>query len=68
MAAYTSGDGAAFPVHPEIEDRDSLGMTMREWFAGMALSGLMANRFPKDEDAAAHAFRLADAMLAEARK
>lgn len=54
------------------------GMTLRDWFAGQALAGMMA--YPGDarygswnnnapvEEAAAQAYRHADAMLAERAK
>lgn len=64
--------GAAFPT-PKYYDEKFLGyvdgMTLRDWFAGQALVGLMASDDAEacDKDAA-YAYRLADAMLAERAK
>ena len=62
----TEANETAFPgsvnwIHP--------GMTMREWYAGMALDGLMV-AFPTNspEQLAKWAFDFADAMIAEAAK
>jgi len=63
------GTGSAYFAHP--------GMTLRDWFAGQALSGLLAEPQPEDGEpelgvgrdyaakAAQAAYRIADAMLAE---
>lgn len=73
--------GSAFPTLPEHHGYPSRiapagtgagpGLTAREWFAGQALAGLLAaddaDRWD-DEPVASHAFKLADAMLAESRK
>ena len=40
------------------------GMTLRDWFAGMALAGLLANPSLGDDSAPTYAFFLADAMIA----
>lgn len=64
------------PVYCETEgvqaDAGQGGMTMREWYAGQALAGLLASRLasssPDPELVSAAAFRMADAMLAQARK
>jgi hypothetical protein len=89
MSAHTDNSrvddgGPAFPsvcmndpCHPSSEP----GMTLRDWFAGQALAGLLANEghnrmfapmadengVTVDEVIAAMAFNVADAMLA-ARK
>ena len=77
----------AFPLHPGAffpgaqylpdDERHRLwaGMTLRDWFAGKALAGQLANpRWPNadgvlpasEEDCAAHwAYSFADAMLKE---
>ena len=46
------------------------GMSLRDWFAGQALAGLMTWRSPLDapSDRARAAYRTADAMLAEREK
>lgn len=62
--------GQAFPMY---EKRDALrGMTLRDWFAGQALSGILSSSgcqlFRESEipliEIAKYADRLADAMLA----
>jgi len=78
--------GSAFPTY--WMDRDSTGeqvvraqeygMTLRDWFAGMALKGfadsIYKNGFPQELDcseprwAARSAYVIADAMLAERDK
>lgn len=60
--------GPAFGVHhPDILPGYQ-GMTLRDWFAGMALQGLIIN--PRsvcvDCPISARAYELADAMLKEA--
>lgn len=62
-----SGPQPAFPVSPgvEFEDRDDVqyqGMWLRDWFAGQALAGLMANERGGD-GSPKYAYWLADAML-----
>lgn len=64
--------GQAFPgIHPSkdckyIEE----GMTLRDYFAGMAMQGCMASRVNTDnymlsDDMAELAYEVADAMIAE---
>ncbi|MES2342349.1 MAG: hypothetical protein V4597_11770 [Pseudomonadota bacterium] len=59
------------PAFPSSDDFQ--GMTMREWYAGQALSAL-AGRFPPAEERTAEertaeaCFRYADAMLTAAKK
>jgi hypothetical protein len=57
-------------AHPVMADYP--GMSLRDWFAGQALAGILAGRFadtiPHDDvngggDAAFYAFQYADAML-----
>ena len=71
--------GLAFPVQGKHGPREFYepGMFLRDWFAGQALSGLLAGQFPfggyssgeTDPDSdidnlAIEAFKIADAMLA----
>ena len=62
--------GPAFPVHPDqTAHRGTPGMSLRDWFAGMALQGLLAQQ-PHDDalkegGLALMAFQCADAMLKE---
>lgn len=60
------------PQHGGSNDREpwNHGMSLRDWFAGHAMSGLLANKGDPDDYltmAARDAYRVADAMLA-ARK
>lgn len=55
----------AFPV--VTSDAHNAGMELRDWFAGQALVGLLSGRrqgsmYTADE-AAAHAYGIADAMM-----
>lgn len=71
--------GSAFPNPPKefwygtsrIESFDKVGgMTLRDWFAGKALSGMMnqpSNQRSLAVDDAAYCYAIADAMIA-ARK
>lgn len=79
MGREPQDGGPAFPVtrmvwtknHPDGETITFPGMTLREWYAGMALKGLLAswgvNPTERDgrteEQIAEQAVRLADAML-----
>ena len=63
--------GPAFPVQDEVygngeRQYGSNGMSLRDWFAGMALQGLLANYEVKIECGtfAKVAYRHADQMLA----
>lgn len=64
--------GSAFPMgyHPEGNNADHIGMSLRDWFAGMALQGMLSQGpsegTPFDQWAFT-AFHMADAMI-EARK
>ena len=75
--------GSAFPKYgDEILDAGSMqpsirhfgGMSLRQWYAGMAASGFFANPYagknpvPSDEEVAQALFKFADAMIAEGKK
>lgn len=72
---YEKGDLPFFPV-ADLRDENgcgimegSPGISLRDWFAGQALSGLAAS--PMDMPAEAYsltAYYIADAMLAERSK
>lgn len=73
MSAVNDG-GTAFPCPVEFDPNGQLvshgsyGMTLRDWFAGQALAGLLVNAIPVHLDIdAKNAYAAADAMLA-ARK
>jgi hypothetical protein len=69
--------GPAYPVIG-MQDTDSVGMSLRDYFAGEALAGMLANkRFHifgndgdtlADEQAARNAYDFANAMIAERTK
>jgi len=59
--SYTRGGGPAFPLVDEGACAVYGGMTLRDWFAGQALSGLLVNGDPGE--AAPLAYKFADAML-----
>lgn len=74
-APATSSDGGpAFPTKREALDPRSIGwhmqegMTLRDWFAGMALQGLISHvvgvKGGETNDYASRAFQYADAMTA----
>jgi len=55
----------AFPLATTAETIDTPGMTLRDWFAGQALTGLMQkNPWADPMMLASYAFNAADAMLA----
>lgn len=67
--------GTAFPVGRSFDDGSFVsfaGLTIRDWFAGMALSGHCGDGIPGShhlpENAAREAYAIADAMLAERNK
>ena len=69
--------GPAFPVAIPSMPASTLdaarthpGLTMRDWFAGMAMSGMLADRNynPATYLLAADAYALADAMIEEREK
>ncbi len=81
MALRYTG-GPAFPRQHTIADADSpffkygsSGMSLRDWFAGMALQGIVSNYVKRldagDSDAdrwAEECYCIADAMIAERDK
>jgi len=63
--------GPAFPskINNDYEIAFFPGMTLRDWFAGQALAGMLASRNPlgprfHPADDAAYVYAVADAMLA----
>ena len=68
--------GPAFPVSygPDGAAGFSGGMTLRDWFAGQALAGVLANPAEgswgtnEAPNAATNAYQMADAMLARRAK
>lgn len=74
MADRSMGGGPAFPV--EYSAQISHGMSLRDWFAGQALAGLLGTKGPNDtlysqdppQIVASSVYALADAMIAERAK
>lgn len=62
--------GAAFPAHWNGMQPPQVGMSLRDWFAGMALhASINAMEVkPPAQWAALYAYEYADAMLAEREK
>lgn len=62
--------GPAFPQSERVGDVSVVygGMTLRDWFAGQVMTGLVANPHNKDSEGgnafARTAYQVADAMLA----
>ena len=72
-----SDGGAAFPIYqPDMNVGDDAGpgMSLRDWFAGQALVGLMSDpglrpsRLDEFEHMATRLYQVADAMLKEREK
>lgn len=64
--------GPAFPFAKEMETIQGLqfstGMSLRDWFAGQALTGLLAGQFSESgrwnlNDLPKESFKIADAMI-----
>ena len=63
----------AFPVPDMEREVWQTGMTLRDWFAGQALAGLLSqpdfdSHHDDAEDMARDLYEMADAMLAEREK
>lgn len=76
MSSEIDNGGPAFPVADSVYPNGQIqygftGMTLRDWFAGQALAGLLANATLGSEPAgeiARWSYETADAMLAERAK
>ena len=67
MSKTTDG-GPAFPWAPDGPNYQKYsGMTLRDWFAGQAIAGLMASNFNEESNKllSCIAYELADAMIAQ---
>lgn len=65
--------GPAFPLDPETNRlTEAQGMSLRDWFAGQALNGCIANTLPSTPEQVVHLCRhmyeVADQMLAAREK
>lgn len=67
MKTMEDNGGAAFPRERTDDQR---GMSLRDYFAGQALTGMLADNTinPSVKEAAEHCYATADAMLAEREK
>ena len=65
MSTTPKDGGPAFPLHNPHYTSTEQGMSLRDWFAGMALQGLSVNRYydSHGKNMADAAYRFADAML-----
>lgn len=71
MADQIKDGGSAFPRMSLDPHRSLHGMSLRDWFAGQAMAGMLANMrggLDTIADHASHAYVYADAMLAERSK
>ena len=75
MTEKPKDGGSAFPIAGMDQRGDESfmgvfqnGLTKREWFAGMALSGNIRKDNISFSDLAADAFKVADAMISEGEK
>lgn len=77
MSGPINDGGPAFPVPQELDGQgmprtaqECNGMSLRDWFAGQAVNGLIAQTVRPVSAAtlAAEAFKVADAMLTERAK
>lgn len=59
--------GPAFPVN-WLKDVGDSGMSLRDWFAGQALMGLMSAYCDNHDQTARWAWEYADAMIVEKRR
>lgn len=66
--------GPAFPTESEVWEgnKDGQGMSLRDWFAGMALQGIYSNKYLTDTfchaEIAKQSYLAADAMIAAREK
>lgn len=67
MSDQINDGGQAFPMAFACESEKHRGMSLRDWFAGQALTGLMALQFVRasNEEFAKISYKTADAMLLE---
>jgi len=74
MSAMDKDGGPAFPCDSMKQFPTQEGMSLRDWFAGQALAGIMANSKlmivldEKKQDPASCAYQMADFMLNERNK
>jgi hypothetical protein len=67
MSNTTNDGGPAFPIpYGQVMTKSGMGMTLRDWFAGQVLTGMLSQsgRYSM-KDAAENAYAFADAMIAQ---
>ena len=62
MSAKPTG-GPAFPVPEDSSFISSTGMTLRQWYAGMAMQALITLEGIDRDDITVEAYRQADSMI-----
>ena len=69
IGRYTGGSAFPLPKGRDVANGEKNGMTLRDYFAGDAMTGLIFG-FPRlsEEEVAKHSYRYADAMLKEREK
>ena len=66
--------GPAFPnITPDMPIQGGPGMSIRDWFAGMAMQGIIScpgdlDGYYEEDVVATNAYKMADAMLRERAK
>lgn len=58
---------AAFPLK-HSDDKFNPGMTLRDYFAGQALAGIMAKENSRNIDVAKYSYEIAEKLLIERQK
>ena len=67
MTDKINDGGAAFP-YSDSQVGFQKGVTKREYFAGIALQGLLSGRYFGEKDKPKKAYEMADAMIKEGEK
>lgn len=74
LVRVPNGGGAAFPCPEGVLTLGAPGMTLRQWYAGQAVAGVIASfgglnvPLPEPAQLAAQAFQIADAMIDEGER
>jgi hypothetical protein len=69
MIKDTGGPAYPCPIQHDDWREDYQGMTLRDYFAGKAMQGMLANKWNQNYDSwAQHAYMMADAMITERAK
>ena len=69
MSEAKQDGGPAFPAVTKSDyPREKFGMSLRQWYAGMAMQGLLAHYGHQGDNLAPTAFSVADDMIREGQK